>query len=336
MVLRGRAMDLKKKKVLVTGAGGFIGSHLVETLLPRCGTITALVKYNSRNDWGNIEFLPRKVLDHIGVETGDIRDPFFVSKLVEGHHIVFHLAALIPIPYSYTAPLSYVHTNIEGTLNVMMACREHGVEKVVHTSTSEVYGTALYRPIDEKHPLQAQSPYSASKIGADKIAESFYLSFGLPVATIRPFNTFGPRQSARAIVPTIVSQALVRDSIEVGSLKPVRDLTFVRDMVDAFIKVAEKKGSIGEVINVGAGKGISIGELAQLILKIMKIDKPLVVDEKRIRPEKSEVMELICDNSKALSVLGWKPKYSLEDGLKETIEHIRENIGRYKAADYNV
>jgi NAD dependent epimerase/dehydratase len=329
-------MDLKNKKVLVTGGGGFIGSHLVEALLPKCGEVTALVKYNSRNDWGDLELLPGEVLDHIRVEAGDVRDPFFTGKLIKGKDVVFHLAALIPIPYSYIAPLSYIQTNVEGTLNVMMASSEHNVEKVVHTSTSETYGTALSTPIDEDHPLQAQSPYSASKIGADKVAESFYLSFGLPVVTIRPFNTFGPRQSARAVIPTVVSQALVRDCVELGSLMPVRDLTFVKDMVDAFIKVAEREGSAGEVINVGSGKGISIGELAGLILKIMGTDKPLVVDEKRIRPEKSEVMELICDNSKAVRLLGWKPRYSLEDGLRESIEHIRENVGRYKASDYNV
>ncbi len=329
-------MDWKNKKVLVTGAGGFIGSYLVRALLPRCAALTAMIKYNSGNNWGNLELLPDDVRRHIQVEAGDVRDPFFIRKIVKDKNVVFHLAALIPIPYSYIAPLSYIQTNVEGTLNIMMACREHGVEKVVHTSTSEVYGTALYTPIDEQHPLCAQSPYSATKIGADKIAESFHLSFGLSVATIRPFNTFGPRQSARAIIPTIISQALARDYIEVGSVAPVRDFTFVKDTVNGFIQIAEKQESIGKVINIGSGKGITIDNLSKLILKILGIEKKIIADAKRIRPEKSEVMKLICNNSKAWSTIGWKPLYTLEDGLRESVEDIKQNINRYKVSVYNV
>jgi NAD dependent epimerase/dehydratase len=330
-------LELKEKKILVTGAGGFIGSHLTEELIKLGANIRAFVHYNSRNEWGLLELLPNEIKNEIDVFSGDIQDNIAVRKAVKDVDVVFHLAALIGIPYSYTAPESYINTNVKGTLNVMQACLDEGVEKVVHTSTSEVYGTAKYVPIDEKHPLQGQSPYSASKIGADKIAESYFLSFNLPVATIRPFNTYGPRQSARAVIPTIISQGLSSGIIKLGSLTPIRDLNYVKDTVDGFIKVAESSKSIGEVINIGNGKGVTIGELAEKITTL--IDKPnlkISCDENRIRPEKSEVMELICDNSKAKKLLGWEPKHSLDEGLRETINWIKEHQKLYKSNIYNV
>jgi NAD dependent epimerase/dehydratase len=330
------SLKLAGKKVLVTGAGGFIGSHLSEELVKAGTSVRALVHYNSRNDWGLLEMLPAGIKDSIEVVAGDIRDPFMVKSAVSGCDAVFHLASLIAIPYSYVAPASYVETNVTGAVNVLQAALECGVEKVVHTSTSEVYGTALYTPIDEQHPLQAQSPYSASKIGADKIVESYFLSFGLKVATIRPFNTYGPRQSARAVIPTIITQALSREEIELGSLTPVRDLTFVRDTVDGFIKVAESEEAIGKVINIGAGAGISMGDLAHNILGLMNVDKPIRAVQERIRPDKSEVMKLICHNQKAADILEWKPKISLQDGLQETIAYFRDHIDRYKAGVYNI
>ncbi len=329
-------MELNNKKVLVTGAGGFIGSHLVETLAPMCGELTAMIKYNSRNHWGDLESLPSDVLKGVEVLAGDVQDPFFMDRIVKHKEVVFHLAALIPIPYSYLAPQSYVRTNVEGTLNVMMACRAHGVSKVVHTSTSEAYGSALYTPIDEKHPLQAQSPYAASKIAADKIAESFHLSFDLPVATIRPFNTYGPRQSARAVIPTIISQALTRDRVQLGSLTPVRDLTFVKDTAQAFVEVARAEGSSGHVLNAGNGKGISIGELAQLILELMDSDKSIEADPQRVRPDKSEVVELICDSAALAEISGWTPQHDLKEGLRQTIAYVERDLARYKTELYNV
>lgn len=327
---------MKNKRVLVTGAGGFIGSHLAEGLVKSGAKVRALAHYNSRNDWGLIELLPKEIKQELEVITGDVQDPFMVRKAVQGCDVVFHLAALIAIPYSYIAPESYVNTNIKGTLNVLQACLDEGVEKVVHTSTSETYGTAQYTPIDEKHPLQGQSPYSASKIGADKIAESFYLSFGLPVATIRPFNTYGPGQSARAIVPTIITQALSNSEINLGLLTPVRDLTYVKDTIAGFLKVAESDRAVGEVINIGTGAGITIGELAEKIIGIVGKDIRIVRDAQRIRPEKSEVMELICDGRKAKELIGWEPQYTLEEGLREIIEWIRENLDLYKVGIYNV
>ncbi len=330
------ALELSNKKVLVTGGGGFIGSHLVETLAPMCGQLTAMIKYNSRNHWGDLESLDSEILQGIEVVAGDVQDPFFVDHIVKDKDVVFHLAALIPIPYSYIAPQSYLRTNVEGTLNVMMACRAHGVSKVVHTSTSETYGSALYTPIDEKHPLQAQSPYAASKIAADKIAESFYLSFDLPVATIRPFNTFGPRQSARAVIPTIISQALTRDRVQLGSLTPVRDLTFVKDTAQAFVQVACADGSAGRVLNAGNGKGITIGALAQLILELMGSDKPIEADPQRVRPDKSEVVELICQSRALTEISGWKPQHDLEAGLRQTIAYVQRDLARYKPELYNV
>ena len=327
---------MKNKKVLVTGAGGFIGSHLTEELVKSGAKVRALAHYNSRNDWGLIDLLPKEIKQELEVITGDIQDPFMIRKAVKGCAVVFHLAALIAIPYSYIAPESYVNVNIKGTLNVLQACLEEGVEKVVHTSTSETYGTAQYTPIDEKHPLQGQSPYSASKIGADKIAESFYRSFGLPVATTRPFNTYGPRQSARAIIPTIITQALVSSEVNLGLLTPVRDLTYVKDTVAGFLKVAESDKSVGEVINIGTGCGITIGDLAEKIIGFVGKDVTIVRDEQRVRPEKSEVMQLLCDNRKAKELIGWEPRYALEEGLRGTIKWIKKNLDLYKAGIYNV
>lgn len=324
------------KKVLVTGAGGFIGSHLTESLLMKGCKIKALVKYNSRNDWGLLESLPKNIRSEIEVVTGDITDPFGVDKLVAGNEVIFHLAALIAIPFSYVAPEMYVNVNIKGTLNVLEACRRHNVEKLIHTSTSETYGTALYTPIDENHPLQGQSPYSATKIAADKLVESYYRSFNLPVATIRPFNTYGPRQSARAVIPTIISQALSGDTVNLGNLTPVRDLNYVQDSVNAFIKIAESSSVFGETINIGFGKGITIGELANKILQIMNSKAKIICADERLRPEKSEVFQLICNNEKAKTLVGWQPGYSLEQGLTETISYITLNLSKYKTEIYNV
>lgn len=329
-------MKVQGAKVLVTGAGGFIGSHLVEALVARGAEVTAMVHYDARPDLSNLEMASTPVRSKIKVISGNIEDPFFVSSAVAGQDIVFHLAALIAIPYSYVAPASYVRTNVEGTLNVLEAARTHKVARVVHTSTSETYGTALYTPIDEKHPLQGQSPYSASKIGADKLAESYYLSFGLPVATIRPFNTFGPRQSARAVIPTIISQALSSAPVvKLGSLSPLRDLNYVADTVEGFIAVAESDQALGEVINVGSGKAISIGDLATLILRLAGVNKEIVCEAERTRPEKSEVMTLLADARKAEALTGWKPRVGLEQGLLETIAFIRNHADRFRADVYN-
>ncbi|MBU4232918.1 MAG: GDP-mannose 4,6-dehydratase, partial [Proteobacteria bacterium] len=270
------------------------------------------------------------------IVAGDITDPFGIARAMDGCEIVFHLASLIAIPYSYIAPSQFVAVNCTGTLNLLEATRQQGVERFVHTSTSETYGTAQYTPIDENHPLRGQSPYAASKIGADKLAESYYLSFGVPVATIRPFNTYGPRQSARAVIPTIISQALSGEVIRLGSLAPVRDLNYVGDTVEGFIKVAENPRAVGEVINVGAGKSVSIGELAEKIVGLLGGGKRIVTAEERVRPEGSEVMELLCDNRKARELLGWGPQVSLEEGLARTINYIEGNLSRYKPEIYNV
>jgi NAD dependent epimerase/dehydratase len=329
-------MNWRGKKVLVTGAGGFIGSHLCEALLDLGADVTAMVHYNSRGDWGNLELLPNFSKTALRVVAGNIEDTAFVSGIVKNKEMVFHLAALIGIPYSYHAVFSYLRTNVEGTANVLEAARSHGAERVVHTSTSETYGTAIYTPINEKHPLQGQSPYSASKIGADKLAESYWLSFNLPVAIIRPFNTFGPRQSSRAVIPTIITQALTQECIRLGATDPVRDLTYVKDTVLGFIKVAESDRAIGEVINIGAGWGISIGDLAARILRLLSLEKPIVIDPERVRPEKSEVYELICDNRKALENTGWSGQCSFEDGLKATIEFVQQHIHLFKPNQYMI
>jgi NAD dependent epimerase/dehydratase len=322
------------RKVLVTGAGGFIGSHLVEALMLKGAEVTAMIHYNSRSDWGNLEHLSREQKKNLDIAAGNIEDSDFVAHQVRGKDVVFHLAALIGIPYSYEAPRSYIQTNVAGTLNIMEAARRFEIGRVVHTSTSETYGTAIYTPIDENHPLQAQSPYSASKIGADKIAESYYLSFGLPVTIIRPFNTYGPRQSARAVIPTIIIQALTRDEIRLGSLTPVRDLNYVEDTVHGFIKIAECEAISGQTINIGSGKGITIGDLAATILRLMSCGKPVTLDNERVRPPNSEVFELICDNEKARQLVGWYPQFSLEDGLAATIEFVSANKAIFKPETY--
>lgn len=329
-------MKWQDKRVLITGAGGFIGSHLVDELVNKGADVTAFVHYNSRNDWGMLEGRYSDKTENLTVIAGDVTDALFVKKAVEGKEYVFHLAALIGIPYSYVAPESYINTNIKGTLNVMQACLEHDVTRVVHTSTSETYGTAIYTPIDEKHPLQGQSPYSASKIGADKVAESFNCSFELPVTTIRPFNTFGPRQSTRAVIPTIITQALTAKTVKLGSLAPIRDLTYVADTVNGFIKLAESKKTIGKTVNTGSGRGVTIGELADIIIRQVNPYAKIVCDEKRVRPEKSEVMELLCDNRLALELAGWIPQYTLEKGLALTANWMKEHIAAYKPGTYTV
>jgi NAD dependent epimerase/dehydratase len=330
-------MNIKNKNVVVTGAGGFIPSHLTEELVRRSANVKALVHYNSRNDYGMLRLADPELVGNMEIALGDITDPYYVKQITKDADVVFHLAALIGIPYSYIAPEQYVNVNIKGTLNVLQAALENGVGKVVHTSTSETYGTAIYKPIDESHPLQGQSPYSASKIGADKLAESYYLSFDLPVATIRPFNTFCPRQSARPVLPTIISQALVKDEIHVGSLDPVRDMTFVHDTVNGFISVATSERSVGEVINVGTGKGHTIGDILESVLRIVgKEDLKIIEDAQRVRPVKSEVMELICDNSKAKKLVGWEPQYTLEKGLRLTVDWFREHKNLYDTRGYVV
>jgi len=323
------------RPVLVTGAGGFIGSHLVERLLSVGAKVRAFVHYNSRSDWGHLEDVAPG--PNLEIMAGDVCDPNRVRRAVEGCDTVFHLAALIGIPYSYGAATSYVRTNVLGTLNVLEAARACGTKLVVQTSTSETYGTARYVPIDEAHPLQGQSPYSASKIGADKIAESYFLSFGLRVATIRPFNTYGPRQSARAVIPTIAIQILTkRPAIRLGSLEPVRDFTFVRDTVEGFLAVAEAPGSVGEAINIGSGSGVTIGETAAMIKELLNSKIDIVADTERVRPENSEVLRLICNNDKARRLTGWQPRIGLRDGLAETVAHVERHLSRYKADIYNV
>jgi NAD dependent epimerase/dehydratase len=327
-------MEWESRRVLVTGAGGFIGSHLCDGLLQLGARVTAMIRYSSRSDWGNLESLLNSGQSFLTVVPGNIEDSAFVSSIVPGHDVVFHLAALIGIPYSYVAPAAYVRTNIEGTVNVLEASRRAGVGRVVHTSTSETYGTAQYTPMDENHPLQGQSPYSASKIGADKVAESYHRSFGLPVSTIRPFNTYGPRQSARAIIPTIISQALTRPVVALGSLDPIRDFTYVKDTVRGFLSVAAATDAAGTTVNIGFGKGMTMKALAETILSIMGVDKPLESSPERIRPPDSEVRALVCDNTKARASCGWEPEWSLERGLRETIDFVRRHPELYKPDNY--
>jgi len=329
-------MTDSKKSILVTGAGGFIGSHLVERLVRDGHKVRALVHYNSRNDWGNLELVDPAVKREIEVVTGDITDPFLVRHATQGVQVVYHLSSLIAIPYSYVAPQSYVQTNVQGAINVLQAARDVGVERVVHTSTSECYGTAQYVPIDEKHPLQGQSPYSASKIGADMLAESYWRSFELPVAIIRPFNTFGPRQSARAVIPTIISQALKGGTIKLGSLSPTRDMNYVDNTVEGFLAVASRPDAVGQVINIGSGREISVGDLARLIVGLVDSSSEVVEDSQRIRPVNSEVERLLCNHDKASRLLGWSPGIGLEEGLQRTIDWFRCHLDRYKADIYNV
>jgi NAD dependent epimerase/dehydratase len=320
------------RSVLVTGAAGFIGSHLVERLVREGANVRAFVLYTSDGSWGWLDH--SDVKEEIEVVLGDVQDAESVLGAMEGADVAFHLAALIAIPYSYSAPFSYVRTNVEGTLNVLQAARKTGIERVVHTSTSEVYGTAQRVPIAEDHPLQGQSPYSASKIGADKLAESFFLSYGLPVATLRPFNTYGPRQSARAIIPTIVTQALGGADIRLGNLAPTRDLTFVQDTVDAFVRIADCADALGQVVNVGTGREICVGDLAELVLRLLGRQLPVVADPERTRPEGSEVERLCADASRARDLMGWEPQWTLEAGLGETIAWIGENLDRYRLGVY--
>ncbi len=330
-------MNWKNRRVLVTGAGGFIGSHLAEELARRGAKVRALVRYNSRNHWGFLEELPAELARRVDVVSGDVTDPHFVQGLVRGQEVVFHLAALIAIPYSYAAPSSFVATNVTGTLNVLEACLNGRVKKLVHTSTSEVYGSALYTPIDEAHPLQGQSPYSASKIAADHLAESFHRSFGLPVAVARPFNTFGPRQSARAVIPTIISQLLGGAArLRLGSLEPVRDFNYVMDTVAGFLAVASSPRTVGTVVNLGSGRGVTVGQAAKRIMTLLNRRVPIARDSKRLRPAKSEVFKLICDSRKARRLTGFKPRYGFDEGLALTAEHIRSHSGDYKAGLYNI
>lgn len=319
-------------RVTLTGAGGFIGSHLAEHLVREGHEVRALVRYTSSASHGLLDDLGPEISDHIEVHMGDLRDPETVRHVVRGSDLVFHLAALIAIPYSYLRPREVIETNVMGTYNVLSAVREFEVPRMVHTSTSEVYGTARQVPIPESHPLQGQSPYSASKIGADKIAESFYLAFGTPVATIRPFNTYGPRQSARAVIPTIITQALSGASeIRLGSLHPTRDLTFVEDTVRGFLAVAGADACVGRVTNVGTGTEVSIGELAQRILRLTgREGTPIVTEEARVRPASSEVERLVCDNRLAAQLTGWRPTVSLDDGLTRTIAWVGDHLHRYR------
>jgi NAD dependent epimerase/dehydratase len=322
---------LKNQTVLVTGAGGFIGSHLAEQLVQLGAKTRALVHYRGNGSWGWLDESPLR--GEMQIIAGDVRDRDLVVQALKSVNVVFHLAALIGIPYSYHAPSSYVETNIGGTLNVLQAARDLGVECVVHTSTSEVYGTARYVPIDESHPLQGQSPYSASKIGADKLAESFYLSFGLPVVTVRPFNAFGPRQSERAVIPTIITQILSGDTVRLGHLSPTRDLNYVSNTVDGFILATSAPG---KTLNIGSGREISIGKLVELIADLIGRKVQVQVDTERERPENSEVERLLANAILARETIGWEPKVSLEEGLRKTIEFIRANLNRYRPTSYGV
>lgn len=327
---------MPRQQILVTGAGGFIGSHLVERLVRDGHRVRAFVHYNSRNDWGNLELAEPALRREVEVVTGDVVDPFSVRQAMRGVELVYHLSSLIAIPYSYIAPQSYAQTNVLGAINVLQAARDEGVARVVHTSTSECYGTARYVPIDEAHPLQGQSPYSASKIGADMIAESYWRSFGLQVSTIRPFNTFGPRQSARAVIPTIIAQALAGGPIKLGSLAPTRDMNYVDDTVDGFVAVGSHAAAVGEVVNIGSGREIGIGALARLIVEIAGSKSEVVEDAQRIRPPHSEVERLLCDATKARKLLGWAPQVGLEEGLRRSIDWFSRHLDRYKADIYNL
>ena len=322
-------------KILVTGAGGFIGSHLTEELVRQGENVRALVRYNSRDERGLLEELPEEIQSQIEVTPGDLKDPDGIRKAVKGCSKVFHLGALIAIPYSYVHPFDFIQTNAVGTAHLLNACLENdALERIVHTSTSEVYGTAQYTPIDEKHPLQAQSPYAASKIAADKLAESYYLSYNLPVAILRPFNTFGPRQSLRAVIPTIISQAIGNRKIKLGNTRPRRDFLFVKDTVRGFIELGKCDGAVGRVVNIGTGEDISIEEVARKILDQLGRKGEVEVEEKRIRPEKSEVMRLLSDTRLAERLFGWSPRYSFEQGLTDTIEWYQKNLSRFKVGSY--
>ena len=336
-------MDLTKCGILVTGADGFIGSHLVETLVRKGYSVRAFVFYNSFNSWGWLDHLDPELLGKVEIFAGDIRDPNGVRRAAKDCNVVFHLAALIAIPYSYHSPDTYVDTNVKGTLNIVQAARDMGIERVVHTSTSEVYGTARYVPIDEEHPLQGQSPYSASKIGGDMIALSFYRSFGTPVAVVRPFNTYGPRQSARAVIPTIITQiANGAERIQLGALHPTRDFNYVADTVAGFIAVAEAESAVGEVVNIGNSFEISIADTAALIGEVMGRKIEIVCDQERLRPENSEVERLWAANDKAKRLTGWKPRYAGREGFRRGLQKTAawfadpENRRGYKSHLYNI
>lgn len=325
------------KKVLVTGADGFIGSHLTESLLEKGYEVKAFTMYNSFNTWGWLDTLPKEKLNQIEIFSGDVRDPNGVREAMKDVDGVFHLAALIAIPFSYHSPDSYVDTNIKGTLNVLQAARQLGTERIMITSTSEVYGTAQYVPIDEKHPFQGQSPYSATKIGADRLAESFYRSFNLPVSIVRPFNTYGPRQSARAVIPTIISQLLSgKEEIKLGSLTPTRDFNYVKDTAAGFIAIAESDKTIGEEINIATQQEISIGDLAKEIIAQINPKAKIVCDEQRLRPEKSEVNRLLGANAKIKELTDWRPQYTFSQGIEQTIQWMQENMSHFKSDIYNV
>lgn len=321
---------------LVTGAGGFIGSHLAEALVRAGARVRAMVHYNALGSHGNLRWASPEACAGMEIVSGDVEDPFFTAHAVKGMDTVFHLAALIGIPYSYVAPGHYVSTNVNGTLNVLEACRALGVRRLVHTSTSETYGTAQYAPIDERHPLQGQSPYSATKIAADKLAESYHLSFELPVTTIRPFNTFGPRQSDRAVIPTIITQALTRDEIRLGSLDPLRDFNYVGNTVDGFLALGRADAAVGRVVNIGFGSCVSIGELVDMVQDILGTAKPVLTESRRVRPAGSEVMKLHCDNTLAREVCGWTPAVDVREGLRRTIEWIGGHLSCFRPDAYNV
>lgn len=324
-------------KVLVTGADGFIGSHLTEELVRAGYEVRALTLYNSFGTWGWLDSMPKDIMEHVDVFMGDVRDPNGVREAMKGIDTVYHLAALIAIPYSYHSPDMYVDTNIKGTLNVLQAARELGTRRVLVTSTSEVYGTAQYVPIDEKHPYQGQSPYSATKIGADRLAESFYRSFDLPVTIVRPFNTYGPRQSARAVIPTIIMQLLAgRTEIKLGSLTPTRDFNYVKDTVAGFMAIANCPETVGQEINIATQQEISIGQLADELIRQINPSAKILCDEQRLRPEKSEVNRLLGSNAKIRKLTGWSPQFTFEQGIAQTIEWIRQHMDRYKVDIYNV
>lgn len=330
------SLDWSDRPVLVTGAGGFIASHLVEQLVAQGARVRAFVRYNSRNDPGLLALLPPQVLARVEIVAGDLRDLPAVQAAMQGVSHVFHLGALIAIPYSYLHPAEVVETNIIGTLNVLLAGRASGVARIVHTSTSEVYGTAQRTPMDEEHPLQGQSPYSASKIGADKLAESFYCTYALPVVTLRPFNTYGPRQSARAVIPTIITQALTQETVRLGNLEARRDLTYVADTVSGFLRAAETPDVEGQTFNLGTGSEVIVGDLARQIIELVGRPVRIEVEAQRLRPQNSEVQRLLSDNRRAQKRLQWKPQVALKDGLADTIAWIRENLGRYQPEKYTV
>lgn len=325
------------KKILVTGSDGFIGSHLTEELVKQGFEVKAFVYYNSFNTWGWLDTLASDVMKHVEVFTGDIRDPHGIKEAMKGCDAIFHLAALIAIPFSYHSPDAYVDTNIKGTLNILQAARELETERILVTSTSEVYGTAQYVPIDENHPYQGQSPYSATKIGADRLAESFYRSFQMPITIVRPFNTYGPRQSARAVIPTIIMQLLAgKEEIQLGSLTPTRDFNYVKDTAQGFISIYQSERTIGKEINIATQKEISIGQLAQELIQQINPNAKIICDRQRLRPEKSEVNRLLGSNKKIKALTDWEPKYSLREGLIETIDFIKSNLDKYKTDIYNI